>query len=185
MAWLAAVGAVAGVGLSAAGSAETGRAAEYSKALTMQRGVETRAIAEDEAGQDIAAAQRQAMNQDRMTKLVESRARAVAAAGGAGATDPTVVNLISRISGEGALRSLTALYQGEERARKLRVSGELAERYGIEQGVGYDSLASAANMKTAATVVSGVGSLFSKYGGGRKTTTTDQSGGGAGNELDT
>lgn len=160
MAWLAAVG----VGMQVIGGIKERQAAKYNAEVARQRGEDTQDVLNEEAGQTEAAAQRAALAQQKVASLVESRAKAVAAASGAGATDPSVINIISRISAEGALRSLTATYEGEERARKLRISGELAAHYGVQQGEGYDAVAQAAGIKTAASAASGAASLYAKYG---------------------
>jgi hypothetical protein len=66
---------------------------------------------------DRASAQRTSIEQRRQARLLQSRALAVASASGGGASDPTVVNILARLSGEGEYRALTALYEGEEEAR--------------------------------------------------------------------
>ena len=121
---------------------------------------------EQNAGQAIAASQLQAAEQQRQARLLTSRALAVTAASGGGATDPTITNIISKISGEGAYRSALALYQGEDRARLLRMDAE-GKRY--EAGMALESAsAKASAYRTAATasLLSGAGSLFGKYGMG-------------------
>lgn len=75
---------------------------------------------EVQAGQQVASAQRQAMTEDLQGRLMASRALAVAAASGGGASDPTVMNLIARMAGEANYRRMTAMYEGEDRARQLR-----------------------------------------------------------------
>lgn len=120
---------------------------------------------EQDAGQTIAASQRAAREQERIATLVASRALAVAAASGGGASDTTVVNLIARIKGEGAYRAGVKLYEGEARARKLRLSAD-ARRYEGAQGV----VRSAKEQKVTNTLAMGnllVGgsTLASKYGG--------------------
>jgi hypothetical protein len=52
------------------------------------------------AGQDRASSQREAVEQRRQARLLQSRALAVGAATG-GAMDPTVVNTIADLEGEG------------------------------------------------------------------------------------
>lgn len=121
------------------------------------------------AGQAIAAAQREGLEQERQARLIASRALAVGAATGS-ASDPTVVNVIADIEGVGALRKATAIYQGEEQARKLRM-GAAARRFEGDLALEAGELTSDA-YKTAAfgTAISGGGSLFAKYGmGGPKT----------------
>lgn len=74
------------------------------------------------AGQAVAAGQRGAAEENRKARLVSSRAIALAAASGAGASDVSVVNLVSRIRGEGAYNAQTQLYQGEDQARRMRMA---------------------------------------------------------------
>lgn len=122
---------------------------------------------EQQAGQVVAASQRDALEERRKANLLASRALALAGASGAGASDTTVVNLIAGLKGEGAYRSAVALYRGEDQARKLR-TGAKAKRYeglAAEEGAayesaGYETMAAASIFDTGAT-------LFSRYGGGR------------------
>jgi len=116
----------------------------------------------EQAGQVIAVSQRAALEERRQGRLMASRALAVAAASGAGASDPTVVNLIAGAEGEAALRAGYALYEGEDRARQLRIGaaakdyeGALAEQAGNQQASAYKTM-------RAATGVS----LLAKYGRG-------------------
>lgn len=121
---------------------------------------------EQNAGQAIASSQIAGAEQQRQARLLTSRALAVAAASGGGATDRTITDVISNIAGEGAYRSAVALYQGEEKARMLRMEAE-GKRY--EASMAIDSAnARASAYRTAATssLLSGAGSLFGKYGMG-------------------
>ena len=72
-----------------------------------------------QAGQERAASQREAMEERRQARLLASRGLAVAAASGGGADDPSVVNALADIEGEGEYRALTALYEGESEGRGL------------------------------------------------------------------
>lgn len=170
MAWAPLAITVGGAILSAVGQYSQGRAARrYGEQVQAAKAFEA-AQMEQNAGQEIAASQRQAIEQRRRASLVASRAMAVSAASGAGASDPTIENIISDIAGEGAYRSGIALYQGEERARQLRMGasgalfeGEQAAQYGRQQG-------RAANIGAFASLASAGGSLYAKYGmGGPKT----------------
>lgn len=135
---------------------------------------------EQDAGQVRAVAQQEGLQERQKTKLVASRALALTAAGGGGTNDPTIVNIIGDINGEGAYREAVALYQGEENARKLsegakftRLEGEVAERSGKEQARAYQ-------YQAGMYAARGGSSLYSKYGGsqpGTKTTTDDLSSG--------
>lgn len=103
----------------------------------LQFGVMARRAADAEAaqlrinaGQAQAASQLAAQDVEQRTKQLASRALAVAAASGGGASDPNVVNAISSIAGEGAYRKAVALYQGEERARELEGAADAAQYRG-------------------------------------------------------
>ena len=121
---------------------------------------------DQQAGQSIASSQIAALDQARQGRLLASRALAVAAASGGGATDPTITRLISNIAGESAYRSATALYQGEDRARLLRMEAD-AKRYegdlAVQSG---DAKASAYRSAAIGSLFSAGGTLFSKYGMG-------------------
>lgn len=122
-----------------------------------------------QALQAAAVSQRTGDTQARQARLLQSRALAVAAASGGGASDPTVVNLISGIAGEGALRRATALYEGEDRARVLRMQAAAAEYEGrtAEESAAYKAQAyeTQGNMSLLKGAASFGSSLFNKYGG--------------------
>lgn len=109
------------------------------------------------AGQEMAMAQRRAMEERRRADLVSSRALALSAASG-GATDPSVLDIIGNIEGEGAYRALTSIYEGEERARQFRTAAA-ARRW---EGAAAEN-ASRGNM--FGTLLRGGATLLSKYGG--------------------
>lgn len=73
------------------------------------------------AGQAQAAVQRNAIDIERQTQLNASRALAVAASSGGGASDPTVVSLLAQNAADGAYRKAAALYEGEDQARALNL----------------------------------------------------------------
>lgn len=115
------------------------------------------------AGEEIAVSQQRAIEEKRRAGLVASRVLAVARGG---ATDPTVINLLANISGEGAYRAAVRIYEGKEAARGLKnqanasaYEGELAEEAGNFQSYAYKNAAKASLLK-------GVGSMFDSYGGG-------------------
>ena len=118
------------------------------------------------AGQTIASSQRAAAEARRQAGLVESRILAVAAAGGGGASDPTIINLISQTHARGAYNSAVALYQGEDQARSMRMAaaaknyeGAVAEESGYLKDQAYRTAA-------GSSILKGAGSLFNKYGFG-------------------
>ena len=81
-----------------------------------------------QGGNDAAGmAQRAAINDEERAKLVASRALAVAAASGGGASDPTVVNLIAKIASEGAYRKAADLYRGASEEQSAKYKAETVE----------------------------------------------------------
>jgi hypothetical protein len=127
---------------------------------------------EEAAGQQLASSQRTAEETRRQGRFAASRALAVAAASGGGASDPTVVKIISDMAGETAYRSMTNLYDGEVAARNSLKQAE-AERYGGQiarmdaRRAASATRSQADNTRSAARVnaLTGIGmSLYDKYG---------------------
>ena len=119
---------------------------------------------ESRAQQEVAVAQQRGFEEKRRAKLVASRTIALAAAGGGGATDPTVMNMLADLEGEGAYRAAVRVYQGGEEARMLRSRAAGARYEGaLEEEAGS---AKARAYKTAgiSSLLSGAGSLYGKYG---------------------
>lgn len=166
MAWIGAATTVASLFMQAKGASDAAAAAERNAAAVKAAKEYEAKQLEQNAGQAIAASHRAALDQERQAQLVASRALAVAAAGGGGVSDPTIVRLLSKIQGEGAYRRGLAIYDGEDKARVMRMQAA-ARRFEGELGVqGGDAMASAYLTKGATGMVSGIGSLFSKYAGG-------------------
>ena len=111
---------------------------------------------EQQAGQERASSQREAIAERRQSAIIQSNAQASAAASGGGATDPTVLNITGNIAKEGEYNALSALFQGEEKARGLglqasatRMEGKQAKKQGMIGGV--------------STIIGGTASAASKY----------------------
>lgn len=125
---------------------------------------------EQQAGQERAASQRAAIAQRKQGNLVSSRARAVAAASGGGALDPTVMDIMSGIEGEADYRTALALYEGDERAKGLEYGGVL-QRAGAAGDVYAGQVAnqaaqSAANrsyMSAAGTLAKGAAGIDDRF----------------------
>jgi hypothetical protein len=113
---------------------------------------------EQQAGQDRASSQRAAAEQRRSARYVQSRVQALAAASGAGATDPSVVDLIGDIGGEGEYGALSALYEGESAARGAEFGAKVARKQG-------SAIATSSYLKAGSTLLAGAGSWYDKYGG--------------------
>lgn len=142
--------AVAGSALSAGGTI-LGSNAE-AKALRREA-----AQLEVNAGLERASSQRRMIEEKRSATLANSRALALAAASGASADDPTIVNLMAGIEGEGEYRALTALYEGEtqaqgmeDQARQNRVAAKATKKAGM--------------IKAAGTILSAGSSIYDRFG---------------------
>lgn len=118
------------------------------------------------ANQAKAASQRDAEEETRQAALVQSRILAVAAASGAGASDPTVVRLIGKQAGEGAYRAALAIYRGDEQARQNMNAANARE---------YEAKAAVAAGKTRAfaSLVGTGASLYQRFSNGGPAQTED------------
>lgn len=117
-------------------------------------------------------AMRAAQDEILRARTVNSTALAKAAASGAGASDPTVMAVLSRTAGEGAYRSAVAMYAGESQARLDRMRAA-ALRYQGDVGVADAEVAADFQLQTGlpATLLSGgtkLLSMFDKYWSGPK-----------------
>jgi len=117
------------------------------------------------AGQSIAASQRVAQEQRRQARLLASRALAVAAASGGGASDSSVTRIIADIHGEGAYRAAVALYEGEDRARQERMAASATRYEGELAAQSGSNAAKAGNIMALGSLLSGGMSLYEKYKG--------------------
>jgi len=123
---------------------------------------------EQQAGQERAASQRKSIEARRRSALAMSRAQALAASSGAGALDPTVLKIMSGITGEGELEARTELYQGEERAIGQE-AGAAASRYEGAQA------RRAGEIKAKSTILGGLtsaGMSLSRYAPGPSPTSS-------------
>jgi hypothetical protein len=141
---------VAGAGLMAGGSIIGGN----SQAASLRAQADQLDV---EAGADIASSQRKAMEERRQARLAGSRALALAASSGAGVDDPSVVNAIAGIEGEGEYRALVALYEGETSAQSKKAQAEANRR-------GAKSAKLAGILGAGGSVLSAGGSLAGRYG---------------------
>ena len=110
-----------------------------------------------QAGQEQAVAQRTAIDEQRQGRLISSRAQAIAAASGAGALDPTIVNILGDIDTEAEIRALTALYEGDERASGLRYDAALTRQAGL---VTAQTGRAQANMQRNQAILGAAGTLL-------------------------
>ena len=192
MPWLAAAAPYIGLALSAAGTIAQGKA-QREAGQTQQVAAQHRAAvgerdaqAQDiQAGQERAVGQRNLISERKNQARVESTIRTRAAASGAGALDPTIVDILGDVGSEGDFRALSALYEGEDRARALEFGAGLSRA-----GAGGELFAGAAardagrraqrelQLSAGGTLLQGGGSFYSKYG--RRETRPSPTGYGAG-----
>jgi hypothetical protein len=92
-----------------------------------------------------------------------SRALALSAAGGGGTNDPTVVNIIGDIEGEGAYRQAVALYQGEQNALRLQEGARISRAEGNNAIDAARQQGKALDYQAAGYAAQGISSMYSKY----------------------
>ena len=158
----------AGTILGLSGAAQSASAQRQAGASADQAAQFRAAQLEQQAGQERASAQRQSIEARRRSNIAMSRAQALAASSGAGALDPTVINLMSGIAGEGELEANTALYQGEERAIGQEAGASASQYEGAQAR-------RAGEIKAKSTILGGLanaGMSLSRYAPGPSPTST-------------
>ena len=103
-----------------------------------------------------AEASQTAWNERENKQRILSRATALAAASGAGVSDPTMVKILGDLEGEGAYREAVAVYQGEAQARLLEDMGDAAKQAGRDKADYYGA-------QGIATALQGASTLYSQY----------------------
>ena len=143
---------------------DAAKAAEQEAAMKREAAYKEAAYMEQQATQAVAASQRDMLAERKQAELLQSRALAVAAASGAGASDTTVENIIANISGEGAYREKLALYSGKQKSLELRTGAEIRRAGGDLQAQYGRNEAAAHRIGSVATLFSGAGTLANRYG---------------------
>lgn len=179
MSWIA-VGVTAGsVLLSYGAGQQAKKAAGKDAELQREAGARRKAAAEFEAsalevqaGQQIAAAQRDMMDVQRVGRLAQSRALALSAASGGGASAPTVTRLIGNLAKETSYNAARSLYAGEEKSRLMRLQaeqkreeGEFAVTAADLAATGAEAKGKSAELASFGTMLNTAGGLYGKYGG--------------------
>jgi len=141
--------ALAGEGLQLFGGL---RQAKMAKAIGAMR----QRLANQSATETIASGQRTALEQKRQADLLASRAIAVASAGGANTSDPTISKIVADIHGEGAYRAAIAMYEAESSAAKQQYEGNIAK-------IGGDISSRNKQISTIGTALSNGASIYAGY----------------------
>jgi len=144
--------------MGAAGAKEEGESARAMLEFQAQQ-------QEQNAGTAIAIAQRQAAEAKRQGRYVASRALAVLAASGGGASDPGAVRILANAEAEGAYRAQMAVYEGESKARALRMEAAAARASGVNAEASAASRANAYLLGGTSRGLTTAASLYQRYGG--------------------
>lgn len=145
---LAELGTIASIGGTLLSANAQSEQAAYQEAVARSEAAALKQRANEEA----AAAQRTAITREKQAELLQSRARAVSAASGTLATDPTQVDIEEEIAQQGRYNALSALYEGLSAARTSNYQAEI-DLFKARR------IKSAAPMATFGTLLSGVSSL--------------------------
>lgn len=154
-------------------------------AISQQNALDYKAAEEKTAaGQENASAQQKEILDQRTTALAISRARALGAADGGDALDPSVVNIMGDLQAQGDYKTATDKYNGTQAANALidqsnldTFQGQLVRQKGDQQAainnsaaVGFETAAdndvSMGNTKAFATVIDGAAkgaTMYDKY----------------------
>jgi hypothetical protein len=103
-----------------------------------------------------ASSQREAVEQRRNARFAQSRALALAAAGGTSASDGDIEKIISDIAGEGEYRALSALYSGDEQADSLKAQAKARRKEA-------KNVKTAGLISAAGTLLEGGSSIAGRY----------------------
>lgn len=158
--WMQGAGAL----LQVLGGIQSAKAAtQYGKA--QQAAAELQAWhAEEQAETVVAVSQRQAEEQLRQGRMQASRMLALAAASGGGMSDPTIVRLIAGAETEASYRASVALYEGESKARQLKLDAAIGRVSGANAALEGATVGTGRILATAGAAVRGGMSLYEKYG---------------------
>lgn len=109
--------------ISAAGAGAAGLSAKQSADFEAKQ-------LKQRAGQAKATSQFQAEQERRQSRYIQSRAQALAAASGAGASDKTVLDIMGSLEKEGEYRALSALYAGDVASQNDLMAASTAKQEG-------------------------------------------------------
>ena len=156
----------AGAMVGMMGSMMQKQAADKKAAALKAQGEAQAKMYEMDARQEVAAPQRTSIERAAKNRQVEGTAKVIGASSGSTMTSPTVVDIMGEMEGRDMYGRLSDLYQGDEKARRLKDSANLA-RYGADIGA-----AAARAQGTAAMIgglqgmAKGMGSLSGKMSSG-------------------
>lgn len=112
-----------------------------------------------QAQQVRASGQGAAFEEQRQAELVHSRALALAAASGGSASDVSATKILSGIEAEGRYRAEVRLHESEGEARMIEATGSA-------RASSLNDQASAYGIGGVANLLTGIGSMYARYGDG-------------------
>lgn len=142
--------------VSTIGGAASSIMSSQSQASALKASAASERIA---GGQALASSQRDALTEQQKATLVGSSATAQLAAGGGGAADPTSINILANIKGQGNYNALSALYEGQEKNRQYQTQAN------TDTTQASDAL-KAGWINAFGTILKGGTSMYDKYGAG-------------------
>jgi hypothetical protein len=166
---MAGIAAIVGIASSLA-SAAVGMAgaAAQAKYIKAQAQAEQQQLGM-QAAEERAVGTRRAQDKVREGSLLLSRQQAVAAASGAGATDPTVLELAGTLKRDTNVQSREFARQGLEKAQMLEYQGRVGNELAKAQA-GMTILGGIGNTISAVgEAIGGFGDAYAKYGRGMPT----------------
>ena len=162
---MATIFTVLGTVVSAVGTIAAGAAAARQANAQAAAQEHAARIADQKAMQERAVAQRQAFEKRRDGRLATSTLIARAAASGASATDPTIVNLGGDIAGRSEYLALSDMARGEQGGRDQENRAALAR---WQAGIARDEAGTAMTsgfLRAGSSILSSASSLFGRYSG--------------------
>ncbi len=148
LAMLGQVAGLAGSGISALGQINQANAAASADRASA-------AALAIRAGQDAAAGEQTQIARERQSQLVLSRAQALAAASGGGATDPSVITGEENLAQQGEYNAQTGLYEGLAQARADTLQQQI-DLFNAQQKEAAGPIAA------FGTLLSGIGGFYDK-----------------------
>ena len=142
--------AIAGAGLSAYSIVQEGRTAKDAADLQGD-------LLERRGNEEAAAGQRAAEEERRQGRLATSRATAVAAASGAKADDPTVLDVTGKLESQSEYNALSRLYAGQGERQNLNLQAKATRSMGKQAR-------NQSILKATGTLLQSGSSLYDRYG---------------------
>jgi hypothetical protein len=151
------ISTVASIGGTVLGVMAANQQGKYQEAVAKAQAK----AANRQANEVTAQGQREAVVRAKQARLVQSRINAVASAGGGNASDPTILQLMGGVGGEGALQVANTISDAKTQGGSLNYQADIYKMQGAQAAAGR-------KWDVAGAILGGVsnlaGSWASKYG---------------------